>query len=117
MIRDLWQSIPAGSLRHLVEIQAQTTAADDFNQRQEVWAPVRTCNASISTASPAERATFEQVTSEASHMIIVRWTTTAIQAGMRIVFGAHIFKVQAVDNVRMRNKYVRMLCLELNAAS
>ena len=112
---ELWPALNPGTLRHQVQIQSVSATPDAFGQPQQTWTTVRTTWARIEEVSLAEKFQVDQLTSAVTHRIICRYTPAAVQAGMRVVFGSHIYKIQAVANVEQRNVILRLDCLELNA--
>lgn len=113
-----WPSINPGLLRHSVRIQSQTSTPDAFGQPQATWTDVRVTFGGINLVSMREVVGGNQLASQVTDIWTVRHRTDiAIQPGMRILFGARVFKIQAVNNVDERNVLDHLLCLELNAPS
>jgi len=115
--KPLWPSTEPGTLRHTIAIQSQSVTPDSFGQPQQRWTTVRTSKASIQALTLREIFQANQLTSQVTHLITVRWTPSVIRPGMRIAFGSRIFQSQAVNNLDERNLLVKMLALELNAQS
>jgi SPP1 family predicted phage head-tail adaptor len=108
-------SIATGELRNRILIQAQSNLPDpETGAPQAAWTTVRNCWAKISTASSKEVYLAMQFTSEVSHVVMVRWSSTPVAAGMRVVFGTRVFTIQATENVLERNVKVNLLCLEVD---
>lgn len=112
-----WPTFGASDLRHKVQIQARAAGQDSVGQPIGDWATVRSCFARIDAMSGREEFADNQTTSQVTDMIIVRYTRTPLEPGMQVVFGPHAYRIQAIDNIRHRNKYVKLLCLEINAGA
>jgi SPP1 family predicted phage head-tail adaptor len=112
-----WLTVNPGELRHLVELQQQTTAPDTVGQPQPTWTTIRTAYAAIAVATQKETWQPSQFTSDVTHTIKLRWTLTTIRPAMRVVYGTHVYQIQAVDNVLQKNLVLRLLVQELNASS
>jgi SPP1 family predicted phage head-tail adaptor len=109
--------IPAGSLRHKIVIKQPNTTPDAFGQTStSTGTTILTTRASINTLSQRESAQANALTSLVTHSITFRYPGDSIQlqAGMEVDYRSHIFKVQAVDNVLMRNRVMKLLVLSLN---
>lgn len=112
-----WPSIEPGTLRHPIQIQAQTSTQDSFGQPVPTWNTVRTCYGGINLVSMKKAFGANQLTSQSTDIWTVRWSPTPIQPGMQIMFGSSTYRVQAVGNPEKRNIILHILCLELNATS
>jgi SPP1 family predicted phage head-tail adaptor len=107
-------TIEAGTLRHAISIQAQTTTQDAFGQESQTWNTVLQTRASIRTLSLSERSSASGFVSEATHRITMRYQSAApILGGMQIVFGSHTYQIQAVENALERNRVITVLALEI----
>jgi head-tail adaptor len=114
--------IPAGSLRHQVQIQVQSTAPTLTGSPQASWTTIRCTRAAIVLAiskQASEDYQQGQFSGMVTHIVTVRWTPTPeILGGMRVLFttsaGTHTYQVQTVDNVNLRNIRMDLMCLEIN---
>lgn len=111
-------SIPSGSLRHPISIETSSTTKDAFGQPIQTWNQVFATRASIEMANEKELYQVDQITSQVTHLITIRWPglLVSIAPGMRILFGSHVYSIQAVKNVSERNRVVQIFALELNGA-
>ena len=107
-------AIAPGKLRSLVQIQLQTTTPDEFGQPQATWSTIVTTWADIHAITLQEKFQANQFTAEVTHIISLRWTAVAIAAGMRVLYGSHIYTIQAPANVDERNLLLRLQVLEIN---
>ena len=108
--------INSGELRHEIQIQ-QPDATPDSRGLSAVpasWTTARTTRAMIYTAGGRETSMASQIISDVSHVVKVRWTLTAIEAGYRVVFSGRVFTVQYVENVYERNRVLLLYCVEVN---
>ena len=108
-------------MRNRVDIQVQGTARGPTGgQSATGWNTVRTTWASIETIGQKEAYQADQFSAQVSHVITLRWSPVPdILPGMRVVYTqqsgvVHAYLVQGVDNVKMRNVKVKLLCLEIN---
>jgi SPP1 family predicted phage head-tail adaptor len=112
-------SIGAGELTCRVLIQKPRTAeagTTGMSITPDKWDTVRTTYAAITTAGGAETSQAMQLVSEVSHVVKVRWMATPpIAANYRVLYGARMFTVKFVENVRERNRVLKLYCLEVNA--
>jgi SPP1 family predicted phage head-tail adaptor len=108
-----WPSINPGDLRHRVQIQQQTSTSDLFGQPLETWAGIRTTWAGIEAIALREKFQGE-FTPEVTHTITMRYPNgVTVAAGMRVVFGARVFKIQAVNDVGGRRLVLKLQTIEL----
>lgn len=111
-----WPSLEPGQLRHQIQIQQQSSSQDSSGQLLETWTTVRTSWASIQSITLKEAFQSDQLTSQVTHTITLRWPSgVSVQAGMRVVYGSHTYKIQAVNNIDERDVILRLLVMELNA--
>jgi len=110
-------AIAPGELRSLIQIQSQSSTPDDFGQSLETWTTVLTAWASIKAVTLSEAFQPNQFTSQVTHIIKMRWTAVPISGGMRAVYGTHIYKIQAPENVDERNLVLKLRALEINGTA
>ena len=109
-----WPRLNPSDLRHTVQIQSQSTDTDSFGQPLQTWTTILTARVSIEAIKQAELYQAGQLTSQVTHLITLRWPAVNITAGMRALYGSHIYKIQAVINVEERNIVLKLLVLEIN---
>ena len=115
--------LQAGDLRHSITIQAENTGnLDAAGNPSSTWTNVLTTRAKIEgTTSPAYRAMVQaqSIASQATALITIRWPgrSITISPGMRIHYGDNTYQVQAVDNILLRNRIVRLLCMAIDKDS
>ena len=112
-------SLAAGRLRHTVALEQPSTVPDSFGQPVESWTTVWQGRAAIETVTARELYQSGQFTDQISHIVTMRWPGPAVPlaTGMRVSFGSHAYKVQAVNNILERNRVVELLVLELNSTA
>jgi head-tail adaptor len=115
--------ISPGELRHSVQIQAQGSAVGATGGVGTTgWTVVRGTMASINTIGEKDDYQTGQFSAQVSHTIAVRWMPSpALLPGMQVLFTEqngtlHTYLVQAVDNVKMRNVKVNLICLEIDGS-
>lgn len=102
----------AGSLRHRVTIQRYELAVDEYGAplRRESWKDVATVWASVEAVSGREFFASQQVQSEVTHKVMIRFLP-GVTADMRIVHGGRVFGIVAPlpDN---RGTRLMLMCRE-----
>jgi SPP1 family predicted phage head-tail adaptor len=85
----------AGDLRHTITIQQKTETADAMGGIVQTWSDVVTVRAEVRALSGREFFAAQQVNSEISVKIRIRYRT-GIDSTMRAVHGSDIYDIQAV---------------------
>ena len=111
-----WPSLEPGKLRHRVQIQQQSATPDAYGQPQLTWTTILTTWSQIQVVTQRELYQSGALTSQVTHTITMRWPSVSISAGMRVVFGSHIYQIQAPNNIEERNVILKLMCLEPNGA-
>jgi SPP1 family predicted phage head-tail adaptor len=101
------------SLRHFITIQKRSDSPDQYGQPNTSWVEVTTAWASITAVTSRETYQAQQLNSQVTHSIVMRYQPVSITAGMQVKYGTKTFDVQAVDNVEQRNAILKLLVLEL----
>jgi head-tail adaptor len=111
-------AIDSGELRHPLAIAAPSSTPGPYGASvtPDSWTPVRMTMAAIYTAGGKETSQADQLVSECSHVVKVRWTPDVLKAGYRIVFGARTFTVLYIENVLERNRVLLLYCKEVDGA-
>ena len=110
--------IDSGELRHAIVINApsSTPGPDGASVTPSSWTPVRSTNAAIYTAGGRETSQANQLVSECSHVVKVRWTPDVLKAGYQVAFGSRTFIVLYIENVLERNRVLLLYCKEVDGA-
>jgi len=101
----------AGELKHKITIQELQRVPDGYGGYTETWNNVATAWAKIQPLKGSERYQAQQVASELSHKITLRYLS-GVKPSMRIVYGLRVFNIIAVINVKKRNEVLELLCEE-----
>ena len=102
----------AGLLRHVVTIQTQSLAANNYGERTLTWTDSYTRRASVAVASGTESPGVEQTRAERAIVVTMRYTD--IDARMnRIKWDNRVFGVVAVDHADSRKIETRLTCREI----
>lgn len=101
----------SGDLRQRVTFQTRTNAQDPATGViTESWANAFTVWASVATISGRELLSAQQLQSEVTHTVMVRYRTELANpqtvAAMRIVFGTRYFNILDSANENERNREV-----------
>lgn len=89
-------NIAAGRLRHLVTIEEQVTLKNSFGETSLEWEPLGNFWAAIEPLSVRELNTAQQIQSEVTTRIVLRYNA-AVKASMRIVYKGTIFNIYGVQ--------------------
>lgn len=117
-------SIPAGMLRHEVQIQKPGVTQDTLGSPSDTWTTVMTTMASIEDVLAAEgfdrdSEGWYSPAAQVTHRVRLRYpgASVALAAGFRVYFVAQerYFTVQFVVNVQQRNRVMLLGCIEVNA--
>lgn len=100
----------AGNLRHLVSLQSATAVEDDYGEDVETFAEYAPVYADITPLSGKEFFDAQQVNSEISIKVIIRYRSD-VKASHRVVFNDQILEIVAPPiNPRFRNRELQLLC-------
>lgn len=102
----------AGMLRHRVTLQRFQQGQDAYGGPVETWEDVATVWASLEAVSGREFFASQQVQSEVTHKVTIRFRP-GVAADMRIVYGGRVFGIVAPlpDN---RGTRLVLMCREVS---
>lgn len=105
--------IQAGTLRHQITINAQSTTTDSYGQPIQAWASILVTRASIRAVTNKELYSLGGFVSAVTHKIVIRFPAITIKAGMQVGYLGRIFNIQSVsdpdENKRELDLYVQEL--------
>ena len=103
----------AGRLRHLVVLQRRddTAAPNAFNEPADAWTDLATVWAAIEPISGREFFAAQQVQSEVSHRITIRYYA-GLTTKDRVKFGERLFDIRAVLDRDERHVEMQLMCTE-----
>ena len=101
----------AGMLRHLITIQQRTTDKNSYNELTD-WQDFITVHASVGTLTGKEYFAAEQIQSEVTHKVIIRYAA-GIKPSMRVKFGDRLFDIMYIVNFQERNIELTLMCSEV----
>jgi len=111
--------MPAGRKNVLVTIQAPTFVPDEQGGEIASWVAVGPrVWAEVATVTGPERWAAGQVMAAVTRTVTI-WYARALagaQPTWRIVWGARMLQIQAVENVNEQNRELRFLCVEIQGA-
>ena len=116
-----YADLSAGTLRNVVQIQAQSASGTDaFGQPSATaWATIFTTFGAIRTVTLNEEYQSGQFVSRVTHTIKIRWVPIpTMTSGMRALYQeqnglATVFQIQTVSNIDRRNMTAELRCLEI----
>lgn len=106
----------AGRLRHRVTIQQPVETRNAFGEAIKTWSTVATIYASVEPLSGREMFDAEQVQSEISHRVRLRYRS-GLTTRMRLLYGSRVLHIQAVIDVKERHQELQLMCREMPDAS
>jgi len=101
----------AGELRHRITLQTPVEAADGMGGVTTTWIIFKTVWAAIWPLRGAEYITAQQVQSELTHKVRIRYLAN-LTPKHRIRWGDRYFDIQSIINPDERNIYFEMMCRE-----
>ncbi len=111
--------IDAGQLRHQVRFESnKLSGQDSFGQPNTTWQTYLTTFAAIQQLSGQELFQGDEFTSASQIQFLIRWPGAGIvNVGDRIFFQTHVYVIQIINNVLMRNRIMKLTCLEIDGSS
>lgn len=108
-----------GQMDQTINIAKVSATQDQFGQPVQTWTTYLECYCKILMLSGQQLYQGEQFTSASQYEMKIWWPgeTNTINVGDRVFLGARVFVIQIVDNVKMRNVVVRLICLEIDGSS
>lgn len=100
-----------GKLRHRIKIQQQINTQNDYGALVTEWQDVVSCWAEVKPLMGKEYFTAQQVQSEVTVQIWLRYRA-GIMPTMRVVFGERHFEIVEVLNYQGRSTALQLLCKE-----
>lgn len=100
-----------GKLQHYIDIQTPTNSADGLGNYTKDWENVASVWASIGGITAKTRSS-EKEGQKLTHSIAIRYFP-GVSTDMRILYGSRIFKIQTVINEREENRWLYLLCEEI----
>lgn len=102
----------AGELRHRVILQAKTVTRGNYGEEVIVWRDIATIWAKIEPLSGREYFQSQQMQSEISHKITIRYRED-VKADWQMVYGTRIFNILSVMNTEERKRELILMCREM----
>ncbi len=103
--------LPAGELRHRIEIQSATVSQDSVGQPTYTWATVGTVWGAIRPMSGNELVNAQAIHASVSHRVIIRYYS-GLTPSYRFKFGARVFGIANILNIIEKNKLMVCACIE-----
>jgi SPP1 family predicted phage head-tail adaptor len=101
----------SGPLRHQVTIEEVTETRDSYGGVVESWSTFATVWASVGPIIGREYFASQQVQSEVSHKIRIRYLS-GITTKMRVTFDSRTFRIESILNVDERNTEMLLMVTE-----
>lgn len=101
-----------GKLRHRITLQKQVNKPNDYGAVVPTWKNVATVWADVSPISGREYFSAQQVQSEVTTQIWMRYLAGVIPT-MRVKFGKRYLEIVSVMNTQERNVSLQLMCKEV----
>lgn len=102
----------AGRLRHRIQIKSPVEARNAYGEKIVTWSTLVTLWASVEPIFGREFFDAEQVQSEISHKVRMRYYP-GITPQMRVVHDGRTLEIKTVINVRERDTEMDLMCREM----
>jgi len=102
----------SGNLKHKIEIQTYIETSNDFGEVTKGYSTFKTVYASITPLAGKEYFASKQLNAEVSHKIECRYLS-GVLPNMRILYGARVFNIESVINIREANKTLQIMAVEV----
>jgi SPP1 family predicted phage head-tail adaptor len=103
----------AGILKHRISIQISTNAQGTYGEPTPTWVDFITCSASIEPINGREYFSSQQVNSEVTHRIKMRYKA-GINSKMRVKYHNRYFDIKSVINIKEQNREIHLMAVENN---
>jgi SPP1 family predicted phage head-tail adaptor len=104
-----------GKARHRLALQAVSTVADALGGQSEMWATEATIWARVEPLSGRELVQAQQVASEATHRVTIRYRT-GVTTAKRFKLGTRTLNITSVINPGELGETLVLLCTESTPA-
>lgn len=103
-----------GNLRHRMTVERQVSVGDDFDHGDQRWEKLAEVVASYETLRGAELVAAQQIRSETTMKVSMRWSRklSDITSRDRIQFGEKLLDIVSVSNVDGRNRWLELQVVE-----
>lgn len=103
-----------GALRHRIDIQSVSLAADTIGGSVETWATITggAVWARVKPLEGRESSQADQTMRLVTHSVTIRYLSTVTTA-MRVKFGARIMRIVGIVNQDERNEWSKLMCEEV----
>lgn len=124
-----WPSINPAKLRKTVSILQLPPNVDGIGQPDQNWITAYTAKASIDDITQLTQSMAREfydsglIASRATRMVMIRWTNSVqIKPGDRVYWVdqaysppvVHRYQIELVENVEMRNIFLKIMCYEID---
>jgi SPP1 family predicted phage head-tail adaptor len=100
-----------GRMRHKVDLQSATASQNGYGEESKNWVTDESIFAQIEPLRGQQLLQYQQINSELTHRIIIRYTSNATSE-KRIKWGSRIFDISVVRNLEEKNFMQELLCKE-----
>lgn len=99
-------------MRHRVTIEAPVDGVNEFGERVVTWSTVETVYAAVEPVRGREFFAAEQVQSEVSHRVVMRYRA-GMTTRMRLLHLGREFHINAIIDVDERHRELQLMCREM----
>lgn len=101
-----------GEMRHRIKIQELVRIDDGYGGAVEDWVDIANIWAKVEPLRGEERYTAQQIKSELTHKITIRFIK-GIKPQMRVIFNDRIFNIESTINIEEKKRYIELMCIEV----
>lgn len=104
----------SAQLKHPIRIERNTPTLNAFGEEENVWSIFAQRRASITPLRGREFWTAQELESEVTHRINIRWDEKVGQINTkdRIMDGTRVFDLKAIINPKERNRELEIMAIE-----
>lgn len=102
----------AGKLRRRITLERLEQVPDGGGGYTETWVALATLWAAVEPLRGNERFQAQQVSNTLTHKVTIRYRA-GVTPKMRIVYGSHVFAIEAVIDPEERHERLELLCSEV----
>jgi SPP1 family predicted phage head-tail adaptor len=104
----------AGQLRHTVQLQTASEAADAYGEQDQTWSTSSTVHrCRVEPINGSERLVVYQVTPDVSHVVTMRYGSGVVNKNRLYINGARVFEIVAILDTEVHGREQKIACKEL----
>ncbi|MBN8431811.1 phage head closure protein [Microbulbifer salipaludis] len=105
--------VKIGALRHRVTLQQKVQNASGTGARTETWTDLADIRAEVKPHAARELSAADNRYQETTHQVTIRYRP-GVTRKMRVLFGGRVLEIETVINAMERNRWLHLLCQEID---